>query len=152
MLASASQCWTSHGGSHCAGSLGRSRKALLSLCLGLLCSQAIAADLDDAEKLFRTGKYDECAKAVDAGIENDGWSEAWRHLKIKTELARGKDKEAIAALEEALIRFPASISLHLLGSQIYRQTGQPGTRASSSRRSRSYSKTPPGATRRPRVG
>ncbi len=129
MLASASQCWTSHGGFRCAGSLGRLQKTLLSLCLGFLCSQAIAADLDDAEILFRTGKYDECAKAVDAGMENDGWSEAWRHLKIKTELARGRDKEAIAALEEALIRFPASISLHLLGSQIYRQTGQAGDAA-----------------------
>ena len=56
------------------------------------------------------------------GIENDGWSEPWRHLKIKTELARGRDKEAIAALEEALHSFPASISLHLLASQVYRQT------------------------------
>ena len=45
-------------------------------------------------------------------------------MKIKTELARGRDKEAIAALEEALVRFPASISLHLLASQVYRQTGQ----------------------------
>ena len=47
----------------------------------------------------------------------------WRHLKIKAELARGRDKEAMAALEEALRRFPASISLHLLGSQVYRQNG-----------------------------
>jgi tetratricopeptide (TPR) repeat protein len=129
MLASASQRRTSHIGFHCAGRFGRLQKAILSLWLGLFCSQAIGADLDDAEKLFRTGKYDECAKAVDAGIENDGWNESWRQLKIKTELARGRDKEAIAALEEALIRFPASISLHLLGSQIYRQTGQAGDAA-----------------------
>ena len=76
------------------------------------------------EKLFRTGQYDECSKAVDRGIENNGWDESWRQLKIKTELARGRDKEAIAALEEALPQFRASISLHLLASQVYRQCGQ----------------------------
>ncbi len=129
MLSPVSQRWTSHLRFRCADSLDRLRKALFSLSLGLICSQAIAGDLEDAEKLFRTGKYDECVKAVEAGIENDGWNESWRQLKIKTELARGRDKEAIAALEEALIRFPASISLHLLGSQIYRQTGQAGDAA-----------------------
>ena len=112
--------------------------AFLLLGFWMVCSAAVAEDLGDAEKLFQTGKYDECAKAVDAGIENDGWSEAWRHLKIKTELARGRDKEAIAALEEALLRFPASISLHLLGSQVYRQTrARSGSGASSSTRWRS---------------
>ena len=45
-------------------------------------------------------------------------------MKIKTELVRGRDKEAIAALEEALQSFPASISLHLLASQVYRQNGR----------------------------
>jgi tetratricopeptide (TPR) repeat protein len=124
MLAPTWQRWTLHLGFRCTGRFGRLRKALLSLCLGLFCLQAIGADLEDAEKLFRTGKYDECAKAVEAGIDDDGWSEPWRHLKIRTELARGRDREAIAALEEALARFPASISLHLLGSHIYRQTGR----------------------------
>jgi tetratricopeptide (TPR) repeat protein len=123
MLASTMPRWSLRRVFWCVSSLCHLRKVLLSLSLGLACSAATAADLEDAEKLFRTGKYDECAKAVEAGIENDGWSEPWRHLKIKAELARGKDKEAIATLEEALLRFPASISLHLLGSQVYRQTG-----------------------------
>jgi tetratricopeptide (TPR) repeat protein len=123
MLASAFERWSLRRGFWCTGSLGILRKSLLSVCVGLMCSEVIAADLEDAEKLFRTGRYDECAKAVEAGIENDGWSEPWRHLKIKAELARGKDKEAIETLEEALLRFPASISLHLLGTQVYRQNG-----------------------------
>jgi tetratricopeptide (TPR) repeat protein len=119
MLASASQRrFPRRGGS------GRLKRAILTLCSGFLCSAAAAADLGEAEKLFRTGKYDECAEAVDLGIENNAWGEPWRHLKIKAALARGRDKEAIAALEEALPRFPASISLHLLASQVYRQCGQ----------------------------
>ncbi len=123
MLASALKRWYPRGGFRWLGSPGRLRKPLLWVCLGLLCSAANASDLEDAEKLFRTGKYDECAKAVEAGIQNDGWSEPWRQLKIKAELARGNDKEAIAAVEEALLRFPASISLHLHGYQAYRQSG-----------------------------
>ncbi len=107
----------------CAAYPGRLRKCIISLCFGLMGSAANAADLEDAEKLFRAGKYEECATAVEVEIENDGWSEPWRHLTVKTELARGRDQKAIAALEEALVRFPASISLHLLASQVYRQTG-----------------------------
>lgn len=123
MLASALRGWYPRGGFRWPQSLGRLRKPLLWIWLGLVSSAANASDLENAENLFRTGKYDECAKAVEAGIQNDGWSEPWRQLKIKAELARGNDKEAIAAVEDALLRFPASISLHLLGSQAFRQSG-----------------------------
>jgi len=98
--------------------------AILSLYIALLSLTAAAADLEEAEKLFRTGRYSECALAVDSGLENNLAAERWRHLKIKTELVRGRDKEAMAALEEALQSFPASISLHLLASQVYRQRGR----------------------------
>ena len=37
---------------------------------------------------------------IDDEIKSNGWNEPWRQLKIKTELARGKHAEAIAALEE----------------------------------------------------
>jgi len=94
-----------------------------SVCLGLWCSVA-AADVEEAQKLFHSGRYDECARAVDEGIDNDPWSEPWRQLKIKNELARGKYDEAMASLEDGLRRFPASISLHLLGRDIYRFNGR----------------------------
>jgi len=109
---------------------GRSRIGILErvallVCLGLSCSAAaFAADLEEAEKLFRTGRYDECARVVDEEIGNDAESEPWHHLKIKTELARGKDAEAIAALEGGLRHFPASVSLHLLGRDVYRVNGR----------------------------
>ena len=44
---------------------------------------AIAADRDEAEKLFRTGRYDECLRLVDDEIASDGWNEPLRQLKIK---------------------------------------------------------------------
>ena len=55
---------------------------------------AFAAELADAEKLFRTGHYDECLRMVDEEIAGSGWNEAWRHLQIKSQLARGKYAEA----------------------------------------------------------
>ncbi len=99
--------------------------AALSIFSGLACtSTALAADQKAAEKLFRTGRYDECAKMADDEISNDGWTESWRELKIKTELARGNHAQAVASLEEALRRFPASVTLHLLGYEVYRQSGR----------------------------
>jgi tetratricopeptide (TPR) repeat protein len=106
------------------GGCAQLKRLILSLCFGLLCTAASAADLAEAEKLFRTGNYDECVKAVDLAIESNAWGEPWRHLKIKAALARGKDKEAIAAIEDALQQFPTSIALHLLATQVYRQCGQ----------------------------
>ncbi len=99
------------------------RIAAVAVALLPWCSVA-AADVEEAQKLFRTGHYAECARAVNAGIDDDPWSEPWRRLKIRNELATGKYEEAMASLEEALQRFPASISLHLLGRDIYRYNGR----------------------------
>jgi len=61
---------------------------------------------------------------VDEAIDIGGWIEPWHRLKIKTELARGKDAEALASLQNALRRFPISVSLHLLGRDVYRLNGR----------------------------
>jgi tetratricopeptide (TPR) repeat protein len=96
---------------------------LLALAFGW-CAPAVGADLKEAEKLYRTGRYDECARLVDEEMGVTGWSEPWRHLKIKAELATGKYDEAKSSLEGALRRFPASISLRLLGFDVYRRSGR----------------------------
>ena len=95
---------------------------LVAVVLGLS-APAVAADLQEAEKLFRTGRYDECVRLVDDEMGGNGWSEPWRHLKIKAELATGKYDEAKTSLEGAMRRFPASISLRLLGYDVYRRGG-----------------------------
>ncbi len=81
-----------------------------AFCL-LVCSVAAAAELADAEKLYRTGRYDECARMADEEINSVGWNEPWRHWKIKSELARGKYADALVSLEDALRRFPASVAV-----------------------------------------
>lgn len=85
---------------------------------------ARGADLDDGEKLFVAGKYDECAKLATEGVDNFLWGERWSELKISSELARGKYEAALASLDHALRRSPASLPLHLLARDVYRYNGR----------------------------
>jgi tetratricopeptide (TPR) repeat protein len=90
------------------------------LCLFVVGS-ACAAELEQAEALFRAGKYDECARVAAEEITGgDGWSERWRVLKISAEMERGKYAEAMDSLNRALRRFPVSIPLRLLARDVYR--------------------------------
>jgi tetratricopeptide (TPR) repeat protein len=101
-----------------------SQAALFCCCVLAWARPSAAGAFEDAEKLYRTGQYDECAKLVDDEMKSNGWNEAWRHLQIKNELARGKHAEAITAVEDALRRFPASVTLHLLGYDAYHRSGR----------------------------
>ena len=85
---------------------------------------AAAAEVEEAQKLFNTGHYDECLRMADEEIGVMGWSEPWRHLKIKSQLATGKYSDAIASVQDAVRRFPASITLRLLGHDVYRLSGR----------------------------
>ena len=100
------------------------RIAPLLFCLAAGASSATAADLEQAEALFRAGKYDECAQLAEQEIAGR-LSDRWPSLKIAAELARGKYAEALTSLEHALRRFPASIALRLQALDVYRYNGRP---------------------------
>jgi tetratricopeptide (TPR) repeat protein len=100
------------------------RIAWLTGLLFACATGAVAADLEEAETLFRTGKYDECAKAAADAIRGGEWSERWRILKVQSELARGKDVEALASLTDGLRRFPGGLCLRLLGRDVFRYNGR----------------------------
>ena len=97
---------------------------MLGLALGGT-GAAAAADLEDAERLFRTGHYDECVRLVadqfEEGVRDDGWA----LLRIRLDLTRGRYAAALASLEEAQRRFPLSAPLYLLGRDVYRYNGRP---------------------------
>jgi tetratricopeptide (TPR) repeat protein len=94
------------------------------LCLWIALTAA-AADVDEAEALFRAGKYDECARMAAEEIAGaDGWSERWRILKIAAEMRRGKYPEAMDSLDRAVRRFSASIPLRLMAIDVYRFNGR----------------------------
>jgi tetratricopeptide (TPR) repeat protein len=97
----------------------------LTPLLLLLAGTAGAADFPDVESLFRAGKYDECARACTEEIARDeGWTERWRLLKISAEMHRGQYADALQSLQQGVRRFPASISLRLLGRDVYRYNGR----------------------------
>src|SRR5260370_15076359 len=85
---------------------------------------ARAQNVEEAETLLRTGRYDECAKQADQAIAKGLWSERWYTLRIKVERTLGKDEAAVATLEDALQRFPESVPLHLLARDVYQSLGR----------------------------
>jgi tetratricopeptide (TPR) repeat protein len=96
-----------------------------SLALAAPSSRALAdIDLEQAETLFRTGKYDECARAAAEEIRGGGWNERWYVLKIESELARGKYAEALATLEAGIRRYPSSVPIRWRGVDVYRYNGK----------------------------
>jgi tetratricopeptide (TPR) repeat protein len=91
----------------------------------ILAGPTTAADLEEAEALYRTGKYDECARVAAEEIAGaQGWGERWRILKVSAEMQRGKYAEAMDSLERAIRRFPASVPLRLLARDVYRYNGR----------------------------
>ena len=86
---------------------------------------AVASDLDDARLLYRTGQYAEAeefaAKQVEAGI----WNERWPRLLIDCQMLQGKYAEATKTYEEAIRRYPTSLTLRMQGLQAFRDGSQP---------------------------
>ena len=96
----------------------------LAICL-LISAPLFSAELDDAEKLYRGGKYAECIATCGKAIAAEQWQEGWRLLKIRAELATGKGAQALATLEAATKRYPTSIRLRLLGIDVLRANNRP---------------------------
>lgn len=96
----------------------------LLLCLAGL-ARCSAATLDEAQKLFNTGEYDDCIVACGESIEQNQWHLAWRLLKIKAELAIGSYTDALATYEAAMTRYSSSIPLRLLGVDVLRMNDRP---------------------------
>jgi tetratricopeptide (TPR) repeat protein len=84
-----------------------------------------AATLDEAQKLYNTGEYDDCTAACAAAIEQNQWHMAWRLLKIRSELASGRYSDALATYEAAMSRYNVSIPLRLLGYEVLRRNDRP---------------------------
>ncbi len=73
---------------------------------------AFAETLPEAEELFRTGHYKECAKIADAEIESGFHSQEWPLLKIRCEMVLGRYSEAAETVKKA--RVPQANSIRLL--------------------------------------
>jgi tetratricopeptide (TPR) repeat protein len=86
---------------------------------------ARGAELDDAQKLFYTGKYSECLDACQKAIKGNAYNEGWRLLKIRAEMASGRYAEALKTYESTAALYRTSIVLRLLGYEVLRANDRP---------------------------
>ncbi|MDA7979319.1 MAG: hypothetical protein MPJ50_11195 [Pirellulales bacterium] len=82
------------------------------------------ASVSQAEELFRSGKFKEAADMSRQAIDGRAWTERWRHLLIKSELARGRYQQAFEASQEALETFRTSLQVRLLAYEAYLYNGK----------------------------
>lgn len=84
-----------------------------------------AADLADARRLYREGKYDECAQLAVETIAEGYHGEDWPLLKINSDMERGRYVEARQTVEAAIKNFRYSVRLRYLACRVYRHNNQP---------------------------
>jgi tetratricopeptide (TPR) repeat protein len=98
---------------------------LAVLCWGLcIAPNCSAATLAEAEKLFRTGEYAQCAEVTGLAIAEGELSESWRLLKLRAELELGRYTHALKTLEEAKKRYPNSLQLLWIERDVRRFNGE----------------------------
>lgn len=106
------------------------RAAVAVLCVWVLFFEltalgavASAADIGEAIRSYRGGKFDESIQAATEAVAAELESEDWHHLKIESELALGRYADARASLAAASEQFPTSIRLRWLGRDVHRFNG-----------------------------
>lgn len=102
-----------------------SRVAWLVGLAFLFVSPATAASLDDAQELFRSGKYEEAEALAADQVERGIWNERWPQLLVQCQIARGKYAEAKESYEAAIKRYPTSLTMRMYGLDILRLNNLP---------------------------
>ncbi|MEE3371471.1 MAG: tetratricopeptide repeat protein [Planctomycetota bacterium] len=95
--------------------------AVLSLAPSSL---AHGANIFDAEELFASGQYTKCVEVATAEIKKRNFSEPWRILKTRAEMAQGQYATACETIEAALSQFPGSIRLRWLAHEVLPFSGK----------------------------
>lgn len=105
--------------------MGGSRLAFFVCCFVLFGLPAVrGADIADAEKLLRTGKYAECEKSAADEIAGGAEAVRWWEVKARAEVARGKYDEAGKTIEAGRTKAPYDLAFHLFAHEVYRTSGR----------------------------
>ena len=103
---------------------GRLKAFAAVACWGAFVGSVQAAEIEDAQELFRTGKYAECAALAAAEIDRGSWDEQWPYLKVQAELAEGKYARALETLEAGARLNGRSLRLRYLARSVYLHNGK----------------------------
>ena len=101
----------------------RFRRALLLLtvwCGSSFFNQASGQDIAEAFKLFKAGEFIQCVELAQQAIDKGKFSESWRIIKIRADLAQGHYVQALDTLDKALERYRTSIRLRWVGHRVCR--------------------------------
>tara|TARA_R110002049_G_scaffold4601_5_gene32214 strand:+ start:301266 stop:303932 length:2667 start_codon:yes stop_codon:yes gene_type:complete len=93
------------------------------LVLLLSTASALAVDYETVKQQYRSGQYDEAAEAAAAEVERGIWNERWPRLLIQCYLVTGKYQDALAVFEDAVKRYPTSLTLRMMGREAIRLCG-----------------------------
>jgi tetratricopeptide (TPR) repeat protein len=97
---------------------------IAAACWGAIIGQMWAAELQEAEELYRTGKYAECAALAATEIDRGTWEEQWHILKVQAELSEGKYARALESLEDALDSNGWNLRLRYLAYKVHLYNGE----------------------------
>lgn len=86
-------------------------------------SSTLATDLDDVTKMINSGKYEEAEVFAAEQVKRGIWNERWPKTLIRCLLLQGKAKPAVEIYQEAIKRYPTSLSLRLQGIDALRMSG-----------------------------
>ncbi len=99
--------------------------ALLFLTFCLPWERVVGADLQEAERLYRQGKYAECIEVAKPEVDRAVWNDGWPRLLITVYLTTGNYEQAVKVYQANISRFTSNIRLRMLGAQAYRLTNNP---------------------------
>lgn len=103
----------------------------------------------EAQKLFTSGDYAECARVATQAIEDGATGEDWHLLRLQAMLVVGDGPGALQALDRALEKCPSSIRLRWLGRDAYLLNDQPERAAEALRHIESFVRQAPWRYRDP---
>ena len=83
-----------------------------------------ASEIEDCERLLRSGQYETCIKTAEAAILKKSYGSEWPLLKAQAELVVGQYTEAQQTIDAGLKRYSWSLPLRLLAHEIYHLNNQ----------------------------
>ncbi len=81
---------------------------------------ATAAEYASTRSLYLTGKYSEAESLAAEEVQGGIWNERWPRLLIRCQMEQGKYADALAVYDEAIKRYPTSLTLRMLGVDVIR--------------------------------
>lgn len=85
---------------------------------------AKAAEISEAQQLWKSGQYEACLQYADKAIAEGEWGESWFVLKIQCAMTLGRYPDALKTLDEGLEKYGTSVRLRWLGAEVCRYNGR----------------------------